>query len=199
VSRVRAAWIVVLVLAVLWFAVGIISLSGDDPSILVVVAIVVTAGSILTNLAYGWLQAVTERQAAARMDALLIPRTKLADALMNLSPQEVALLTAQKTQKLAEDLATSGNDLPGSRLAIHRDLLGAVRLYVDESSSNRRPWPALNSLKEEVDTTERIIGELQRRTDGGGSAPSISLGEVERYAGRLTKQSGAFHRLAGAA
>jgi len=201
-SRARATWIVLFVLAVLWFTFGIIYEVGDDLGLLILVICVVVIGSLLANLAYRGLQAATERLAAARMEELRIPRKRLVDALMSLSPQDVALLTAKQTQKLAQDLALPGGELPVSRLAGHSDLLRAVRLYVDSNSDNLKLWPDAetpNSLRETVEATERIVGELQQRTDGGSFPSSMPRREVERFAGQLTAQSGAFQQLAGAA
>jgi hypothetical protein len=189
-------------LAVLCFAFGIVYQVRDNPALLVLVVFIVVFGSILANITYRWLQAAGKRQAAARMEKLRIPRTRLVDALMNLTPQDVALLTAHKTQRLAQDLAVPGSNLPASRLAEHRDLLGAVRLYVNQNSNKPKLWSnpeAPSSLMKTVEATDRIIGELQQRSDGGTSPGSIPRGEVEQYAGRLTAQSGAFEQLAGAA
>src|SRR5687768_9253787 len=97
-SRARVTWIVLFVLAVLWFTFGIVYEVGDDPGLLILVVCVVVIGSLLANLAYRGLQSATERLAAARMEELRIPRKRLVDALMSLSPQDVALLTAKQTQ-----------------------------------------------------------------------------------------------------
>jgi hypothetical protein len=201
-SRARATWIVLFVLAVLWFTLGIVYEVGDDLGLLILVVCVVVIGSLLANLAYGGLQITTERLAAARMEELRIPRQRLVDALMSLSPQDVALLTAKQTQKLAQDLALPGGELPVSRLAGHSDLLRAVRQYVDNNSDNLKFWPDAetpNSLRETVEATERIVGELQQHTDRGNLPNSMPRREIERYAGQLTAQSGAFHQIAGAA
>jgi hypothetical protein len=198
----RAAWIPFWLLAVLWFGLGVAYQVDSDWGLFVVVIIVVVAGSFLTNLSYRWLQAAHQRRIDAKMEESRIPRKSLIDALINLSPQEVALLTARKTQELARDLAISGTGLPVRRLEDHRDLLGAVRSYVREKSDNRKLWPnpeTPTSLQETVDETERIVGELQERTAASQSSEPIPPREVELYAGRLTAQSGAFQQLAGAA
>jgi hypothetical protein len=192
---------ILFVLALIWFGFGIIYQT-RDLGLLVLVACIVVGGSLLAKLAYGSLQAVGERQAAARRQELRIRRTWLIDALMSLSPQDVALLTAKETQKLAQDLAVPGGDLPVSRLAEHSNLLGAVRQYVGQTSDNSKLWPdstAPSSLMETVEETDRIIGELRERTNGGSSPSAMPRGEVERYAGRLTAQSGAFEQLASVA
>lgn len=189
-------------LTVLWFTFGIIYEVGNDLGLLILVVCVVVVGSLLANLVYRGLQAATERLAAARMEELRIPRKRLVDALMSLSPEDVALLTAKQTQKLAQDLALPGSELPVSRLVGHSDLLRAVRLYVDNNGDNLKLWPDAetpNSLRATVEATERIVGELQQHTDGGSLPRSMPRREIERYAGQLTAQSGAFQQLAGAA
>lgn len=196
-SRARVTWMILFVLALAWFGFGIIY-EARDPALLVLVVCIVIGGSLLTKLAYGGLRAVEERQAAARREKLLIRRAWLIDALMSLSPRDVALLTAKETQQLAQDLAVPGGDLPVQRLTEHSNLLGAVRQYVDQNSDDMQLWPDAavpSSLRKTVEETERIIGELQERTNGS-SPSSMPRGEVERFAGRLTAQSGAFEQLA---